>query len=93
MGVIQISLPDELKKLIEREVAEGKATSEAEFLIEAARKYFESQELEDELVDVAEAGIAEAEAGHYTTIASSDEGTAWLERKMAKLRERPTPDK
>lgn len=93
MGVIQISLPDELSNLIEREVAAGKAASEAEFLIEAARRYFESQELEDELVDVAEAGIAQAEAGHYTTIATSDEGAAWLERKMAKLRERPAPDK
>ena len=92
MGVVQVSLPDELKGLIVREVAEGKAASEAEFLIEAARRYFENQEFEDELEAVAKAGIADAEAGRYTTIASSEDGEAWLERKLAKLRERPIRD-
>jgi hypothetical protein len=37
---------------------------------------------------VALAGIADAEAGRFTTIATREDGETWLERKMAKLRER-----
>jgi predicted transcriptional regulator len=88
MGVIQVSLPDDLKELIDREVTEGTAASEADFLIEAARRYIEELALDNEIVAGAEAGVADAEAGRYTTIATSGDAEAWYERKMAKLRER-----
>jgi predicted transcriptional regulator len=93
MGIVQVSLPDELKALIERQVAEGRAVDVEAYLAEAARRYAEDLELESELVAVAEAGIADAEAGRYTTIATPEDGEAWLDRKMAKLRERLAKDK
>jgi hypothetical protein len=36
MGVIQGQLPDQLKATIDRQIAEGRAASEAEYLLEAA---------------------------------------------------------
>ena len=36
MGVIQ--LPDELRQIIERQVAEGRAGSESEFIVEAVQR-------------------------------------------------------
>jgi Arc/MetJ-type ribon-helix-helix transcriptional regulator len=35
MGVVQVQLPDELKSIIDRHVAEGRAASEAAYVTEA----------------------------------------------------------
>jgi predicted transcriptional regulator len=93
MGIVQVSLPDELKALIERQVAEGRAVDVEAYLAEAARRYAEDLEFESELVAVAEAGIADVEAGRHTTIATREDGEAWLDRKMAKLRDQLAKDK
>ena len=39
MGVVQVQLPDDLKQVIERQVAKGRASNEADFLAEAVRRY------------------------------------------------------
>jgi predicted transcriptional regulator len=70
MGVIQVQLPDELKSLIDRQIAEGRVASEAEFFVEAARRFVADLTAEDEIVAEAEAGIANAEAGRFVTITS-----------------------
>jgi Arc/MetJ-type ribon-helix-helix transcriptional regulator len=90
MSVIQVSLPDELQDLIGRQVAEGRAASEAEFLLEAARRYAEELDLEDEMVAEAEAGIADA--GRYVTISTPEDAEAWHEQKMARLQDRLATD-
>jgi predicted transcriptional regulator len=92
MSVVQVSLPDELQDLISRQVAEGRARSEAEFLLEAARRYAEDLDLEDEMVAEAEAGIADADAGRYVTIFTPEDAEAWHEQKMANLRNRLAAD-
>jgi Arc/MetJ-type ribon-helix-helix transcriptional regulator len=92
MSVVQVSLPDELQDLISRQVAEGRAPSEAEFLLEAARRYAEDLDLEDEMVAEAEAGIADADAGRYVTISTPEDAEAWHEQKMANLRNRLAAD-
>ena len=91
MSVIQVSLPDELQDLISRQVAEGRATSEVEFLLEAARRYAEELDLEDEMVAEAEAGIADA--SRFVTISTPEDAEAWHEQKMARLRDRLAPDR
>jgi predicted transcriptional regulator len=88
MGVIQVQLPDELKSLIDRQIAEGRVASEAEFFVEAARRFVADLTAEDEIVAEAEAGIADAEAGRYVTIASAADIEALHERTMARLRDR-----
>ena len=92
MGVIQVQLPDELKTLVERQVAEGRVASEAEFFVEAARRFVADLSAEDEVVSEAEAGIADAEAGRYVTISSPQDIEALHERTMARLRERLAAD-
>ena len=58
MSVVQ--LPDELKQVIDRQVAEGRALSEADFLIEAVQRYAEALELDAEKIKTAaDDGIAD----------------------------------
>ena len=39
MGVVHVQLPDHIREAIDRQVAAGRVASEADFLIEAARRY------------------------------------------------------
>ena len=71
----------------------GACQASSEFLIEAARRYAEDLELEDEIATEAEAGITDAEAGRYVTIATPDDAEALHERTMARLRERLAADR
>ncbi|HUN39485.1 MAG TPA: ribbon-helix-helix domain-containing protein [Acetobacteraceae bacterium] len=93
MGAVQVQLPDHIKKAIDRQVAEGRVSSESEFLIEAARRYVEDLDLEDEIATEAEMGIADAEAGRSVTIATLDDVEALHERTMVRLRERLAVDR
>jgi Arc/MetJ-type ribon-helix-helix transcriptional regulator len=92
MGVVRIQLPDDLKQIIDRQVAEGRAASAADYVREALRRYAEDLEYETEIVTEAQAGIADIEAGRYTTIASPEDTEALHERTMARLRDRLAAD-
>ncbi len=86
MSVVQ--LPDHLKQIIERQVAEGRVENEAAYLEEAVRRYAEDLEADDEVVAAAEAGILDADAGRYVTIASPQDAEAMHASAMARLRTR-----
>lgn len=88
MGVVQVRLPDEVQAVIDRQVAEGRAADATEWLVEAARRYAEDLEREDELAVEAKAGIADIEAGRYRTITTPEDAEVWHQEKMARLRER-----
>jgi Arc/MetJ-type ribon-helix-helix transcriptional regulator len=88
MGVIHVQLPDHIREAIDRQVAEGRVASESEFLVEAARRYAEDLELEDDILAEARAGIADGEAGRYVTISTPGDAEALLKRTMARLHER-----
>jgi Arc/MetJ-type ribon-helix-helix transcriptional regulator len=90
MGVVQ--LPENLKAIIDRQVAEGRASSEIDFLAEAVRRYVEDLEAEDEIIAEAEAGIADIEAGRYTLVATTEDVEVLHERTMARLRDRLAAD-
>ncbi len=65
MGALH--LPDELQRVIERQVAEGRATSAGAFLEEAVLRLIEDVCLEEEeIIAAAQAGIADVEAGRYS---------------------------
>jgi Arc/MetJ-type ribon-helix-helix transcriptional regulator len=93
MGGVQVQLPEEIKSIIDRQVAEGHASSEVDFLSEAVRRYAEDLEVEDEIVAEAQAGIADIEAGRYTLISTPEDVEALHERTMARLRDRLAADK
>jgi Arc/MetJ-type ribon-helix-helix transcriptional regulator len=86
MGVVQ--LPDQLTQVIARQVAEGRAESEAAYLEEAVRRYAEDLDAEDDIVAAAEAGIRDVEAGRYVSISSPDDAEALHDRTMWRLRGR-----
>jgi predicted transcriptional regulator len=88
MGVIQVQLPEDLKSLIDRRIADGRVASETAFLVEAARRFVEDLAAEDEIVAEANSGIADAEAGRYLTISSPEDSEDLHERTMARLRDR-----
>jgi Arc/MetJ-type ribon-helix-helix transcriptional regulator len=86
MSVVQ--LPKHLKQIIERQVAEGRVENEAAYLEEAVRRYAAELEADAEIVVAAEAGILDADAGHYVTIASPQDAEALHASAMARLRAR-----
>ena len=90
MGIVQ--LPDHLKSIIARQVAEGRVASEEQFLEDAVLRHAEELEAEDELVAIAEAGIADIEAGRYTTISTPEDSEALHQRMMGRLRARLAAD-
>ncbi len=91
MGVVQ--LPDELERVIERQVAEGRAASPAAFLEEAVMRLIDEARAEEGAIRQAvEAGLADIEAGRYTTVATPEDGQLLQERLMARLQARLATD-
>ena len=87
MGMVH--LPDELQRVIDQEVAAGCAASPAAFLEAAVlRLADEASEEEDAIRQAAEAGLADIEAGRYTTVATPEDARALHERLMARVRDR-----
>ena len=94
MGIVQVSLPDELKTLIERQVAEGRGASDlGAYLTEAARRFAEDVELERDLAAEAEAGIADIEAGRYRLVETREDLAEMEKGVMDRVRARLAADK
>lgn len=87
MGVA-VQLLNDLKKVIDRRVAEGRTSSEEAFLEEAVRRHAVELELEDEIVAVAQAGIADAEQGRFKTVSTPEEADAFYDCVMVRVRAR-----
>ncbi len=92
MSIIQVRLPDEIQAIIDRQIAAGRVESADAYLLEAARRFAADIEVEDEIVSEANAGIADAEAGRYVTIAGPESAEAWHVRMMTRLRDRLAAD-
>ena len=88
MGVIQVQLPDHIREVIDRQVAGGRVASEAEFLVEAVRRYAEELETEAAIVAEATAGLEDADAGCYITISGPEDAEALHRRVMQRVAER-----
>jgi Arc/MetJ-type ribon-helix-helix transcriptional regulator len=91
--MIVVQLPDDLKRVIDRQVTKGRASSEAEFLADAVQRYADALELEEaEIVAAADEGIADIEAGRFELIANSDDMRrlrAELAAKLDQIMEQP----
>jgi len=94
MGVVKVSLPDELKSLIERQVAEGRGATDLDaYLTEAARRFAEDVELESDLVAEAKAGIADIDEGRYRLVETREDLTEMKKGVMNRVRARLAADK
>jgi Arc/MetJ-type ribon-helix-helix transcriptional regulator len=92
MDVVQVQLPDDLKQVIERQVAEGHAASEADFLTQAARLYAEHLDAENEIGVMVERADADVAAGRYTVVGTPEDSDALHRAAMARLRARLADD-
>ena len=87
MGAVQ--LPDELQQVIDQQVAEGRAATPMAFLEEAIMRLVDDGFAEEgALQHAVSAGLADIGAGHYTTVATEEDGTLLQQRLMAKLQSR-----
>ena len=87
MGVVQP--PDELQRVIERQVAEGRASSPTAFLEEAVmRLVTETSAEDDEVQRAVQDGSADIEAGRYRTVASPDDERQLRDDIVTRLRSR-----
>ena len=92
--VVQVQLPDDLRSTIDRQVDQGHAASDADFLREAARLYAKELDSDEEdLRAIAEAGIADIEAGRFILIETKADVEALYESTMARERANSAADK
>lgn len=85
MGVVQ--LPDGLQRVIERQVAEGRASSPTAFLEEAVMRLVdETSAEEDEVQRAVQDGSADIDTGRYRTVASLDDERRLHDDVMTRLR-------
>jgi Arc/MetJ-type ribon-helix-helix transcriptional regulator len=92
MGVVQVQLPDELKSIIDRQVAEGRAASEADYVTEALRLYADLLDSDDEIAEIVERADADIAAGRYVTVRTPADNEALHEAAMDRLRARLATD-
>jgi Arc/MetJ-type ribon-helix-helix transcriptional regulator len=90
--VVHIQLPDDLKRVIDRQVAEGRAASEVDFLAEAARLYADHLDAQDEIAEMVERADADIAAGRYVVVVTPEDSQALHEATMARLRARLASD-
>jgi len=90
MGAVQI--PDHLKQVIDRQVAEGHATSEADYVMNALHAYAEHLEAENEIAAMAVRADADMASGRFVTVISAEDSEALHATTMARLRARMPPN-
>jgi Arc/MetJ-type ribon-helix-helix transcriptional regulator len=84
--IIQVEIPDDLKSAIDRRVSEGRAASDTDFLVQAARLYAEELDEEEDLWTIAQNGIADIEAGRFILIETKADADALHEKTMSQVR-------
>lgn len=86
MGTVQI--PDRLKHTIERQVAEGNAASEADFVVDALDAYADHLDTEAEIAAMVARADADMASGRFVTVTCTEDSDAVHERALARLRAR-----
>ena len=76
-----IEIADELRRIIDQQVAEGRAANAAELLDEAVRRYVEDLDRDEAaLIAAAREGLAAVEEGDYVTISGPKDLAALRDR-------------
>ena len=92
MDIVQVELPDDLKDVIDRQVAEGHAASEADFLREAARVYADHLDAENEIAAMIQRADDDVAAERYVRVATPADSERLHQEAMARLRTRLASD-
>lgn len=102
MGTIHLELSADLQALIDRQIAEGRVADAQSFFTEAAHRYVDDLDDQDdgvsspagldleEIAELARHGIADIEAGRFITIERQEDAEAWMADVMAGVRTKLT---
>jgi Arc/MetJ-type ribon-helix-helix transcriptional regulator len=71
-----VHIPDHLKQVIDRQIAAGRAASEADYVEDALRTYAEHIEAEIEIAAMAERADADMASGRFVTITGQEDRDA-----------------
>ena len=85
-ALVQVHLSDDLKTLIDRQIAPGLAAPEADYLQIAIQRYAADLDVEASLETIAQAGIADIEAGHYALLETEADIEALHQRIIRRVR-------
>ena len=88
MGIVQFQLPDDLRSIIDRQVADGLAASEADYVTSALRLYADHLDAEAEMDALVERADADIEAGRFATVITPEDSDALHVAAMGRLRVR-----
>jgi Arc/MetJ-type ribon-helix-helix transcriptional regulator len=88
MGIVQVQLPDHIQSIIDRQIAEGRTASEADYIAEALRLHADHLNAENEIAGMAERADADMAAARYVTVATPEDSDALHQAAMARLRAR-----
>ncbi len=86
MGCVQVELTEDVRAVINRHIAEGRAVSEADSVAEAVRLYADHLDAENEVAGMVRRADADAAAGRYVAISTQPEAEALHQRTMDRLR-------
>lgn len=92
MTVVQLTLPDQLRQAIDRQIAAGHAIDEADFLLRAGQLIAEHLDARDEIAAMVARADADIAAGNYVTVTSSEQSMGLHEARMDRLRARLEQD-
>jgi Arc/MetJ-type ribon-helix-helix transcriptional regulator len=92
MVVVKVELTDELDRIIDRRVAEGRVPSRDDYLQEAIRTYAAYLDTEDDILAMVDRADADMAAGRYKTISTPAESHALHEAAIDRLRARLAED-
>jgi Arc/MetJ-type ribon-helix-helix transcriptional regulator len=92
MEILRIRLPEDLKSIIDRQVAEGHAATQADYVTAALRLYADHLDTEDEIATIAARADADIAAGRYVTVTTQEDSDALHDAAMARLRARLAAD-
>jgi Arc/MetJ-type ribon-helix-helix transcriptional regulator len=92
MEILRIPLPEDIKSIIDRQVAEGHAATQADYVTAALRLYADHLDTEDEIASIVARTDDDIAAGRYVTVTTAAESDALHDAAMARLRARLAAD-
>ena len=90
--MVTIQIPDHLRQLIDRQIAEGRAVSEADYVVDALRAYADHGEAEKEIIAMVDRADVDMAAGRFVTVSDAADAEALHSRVMDLLRARMSED-
>jgi Arc/MetJ-type ribon-helix-helix transcriptional regulator len=87
-----VQLPAHLKEIVDRQVAAGRAASEADYVADALLAYSDHLDVSDDIAEMVQRADVDMGAGRFVTVSTPSDSHELHEAIMARLRERMAGD-